>query len=51
MRATRIRGSLERLGHGTVQIALDRYSHVAGNLQREAAAALDVVLGAPNCSQ
>lgn len=35
----------ERLGHATVSITLDTYSHVLPDLQREAAAALDAVLG------
>ena len=31
----------ERLGHATVSITLDTYSHVLPDLQREAAAAMD----------
>lgn len=34
----------ERLGHATVSITLDTYSHVLPDLQREAAAALDEIL-------
>ena len=34
----------ERLGHATVSITLDTYSHVLPDMQREAAAALDDVL-------
>ena len=34
----------ERLGHATVSITLDTYSHVLPDLQREAAAALDAIL-------
>ena len=34
----------ERLGHATVSITLDTYSHVLPDMQREAAAALDGVL-------
>jgi integrase len=35
----------ERLGHATIAIALDTYSHVLPSLQREAAAKLDSLLG------
>jgi integrase len=35
----------ERLGHTTIGITLDTYSHVVGSLQREAADRLDEVLG------
>lgn len=34
----------ERLGHSSVQITLDTYSHLLPNLQREAATAIDAVL-------
>jgi integrase len=34
----------ERLGHATVSVTLDTYSHVLPDLQREAAAALDAIL-------
>ena len=34
----------ERLGHATVGITLDTYSHVLPDLQRDAAEALDSVL-------
>ena len=34
----------ERLGHATVAITLDTYSHVLPDMQRDAAAALEVVL-------
>ena len=34
----------ERLGHATVSITLDTYSHVTPDMQREAAEALDAVL-------
>ncbi len=34
----------ERLGHATVSITLDTYSHVLPDMQREAAAALDSIL-------
>ena len=35
----------ERLGHATVAITLDTYSHVMGSLQRDAAAKIDEILG------
>ena len=35
----------ERLGHATIGITLDTYSHVVGSLQREAADRLDELLG------
>lgn len=35
----------ERLGHATVSVTLDTYSHVLPDLQRDAAQALDGVLG------
>lgn len=35
----------ERLGHKTVQITLDRYSHVAAGMQEEAADVLERLLG------
>jgi hypothetical protein len=35
----------ERLGHSTIAIALDLYSHVIGTLQEDAAARLDTVFG------
>ena len=35
----------ERLGHATVAITLDTYSHVLGGLQREAADKVDELLG------
>jgi integrase len=35
----------ERLGHATIAITLDTYSHVLPSLQREAAAKLDSLLG------
>jgi integrase len=35
----------ERLGHKTVQITLDRYSHVAAGMQEEAAEVLERLLG------
>jgi integrase len=35
----------ERLGHATVAITLDTYSHVLPSLQREAADKLDALLG------
>ncbi len=35
----------ERLGHATIGITLDTYSHVVGSLQREAADQLDELLG------
>ena len=34
----------ERLGHSTVALTLDVYSHVLGSLQRDAADKLDAVL-------
>jgi integrase len=37
----------ERLGHATVAITLDVYSHVTPDLQRQAAAAVDVILARP----
>lgn len=38
--------SADMLGHATVAVTLDTYSHVTPTMQREAAAALDAVLGA-----
>ena len=38
----------ERLGHATVAITLDTYSHVLPDMQRDAAAALDAVLARPS---
>jgi len=35
----------ERLGHSSIAITLDLYSHVAGTLQEDAAARLDVAFG------
>ena len=35
----------ERLGHSTVALTLDVYSHVLGSLQRDAADRIDEVLG------
>ena len=35
----------EMLGHSTIAITLDLYSHVTPTMQREAAAVLDSVLG------
>ena len=35
----------ERLGHASVNITLDTYSHVLPGLQEAAAAALDTILG------
>lgn len=35
----------ERLGHATISITLDTYSHVLPSLQREAAEKLDALLG------
>jgi len=35
----------ERLGHSTIAITLDLYSHVIGTLQEDAAARLDTVFG------
>ncbi|MDP9266351.1 MAG: site-specific integrase [Chloroflexota bacterium] len=37
----------EMLGHSTIAITLDLYSHVTPTMQREAAAVLDSVLGGP----
>ena len=38
----------ERLGHATVAMTLDRYSHVSDSLRREAALAVQALLeGAP----
>lgn len=34
----------ERLGHASIQITLDTYSHVLPNMQRESAAKLDAML-------
>ena len=36
----------EMLGHSTIAITLDTYSHVTPTMQREAAAAMDAVLQA-----
>ena len=36
----------ETLGHSSIAITLDLYSHVTPTMQREAAAVLDSVLGA-----
>jgi integrase len=35
----------ERLGHTSIAMTLDVYSHLIPSLQREAAAKLDVILG------
>ena len=35
----------EMLGHSTIAITLDLYSHVTPTMQREAAAVMDAVLG------
>jgi len=35
----------ERLGHASLNITLDTYSHVLPGLQEAAAAALDTILG------
>ena len=35
----------ERLGHATIAITLDTYSHVVGSLQRDAADSIDEILG------
>ena len=35
----------ERLGHATIALTLDTYSHVVSGMQREAAEKLDEVLG------
>jgi integrase len=35
----------ERLGHKSIQMTLDRYSHVSMTMQEDAAAALDQLLG------
>ena len=35
----------EILGHATVTMTLDRYSHVTPDMQREAACRMDSVLG------
>ena len=40
----------ERLGHASVSLTLDTYSHVTPDLQEEAAEALDVLLKAPKRS-
>lgn len=39
------RAAAERLGHATVALVLDTYSHVLPDIQRDAAEALDSVLG------
>lgn len=36
----------ERLGHSTISITLDTYSHVLPDMQRDAAVALDAILAA-----
>ena len=36
----------ERLGHSTISITLDTYSHVLPDMQRDAAVALDAILSA-----
>jgi integrase len=35
----------ERLGHSSISITIDTYSHLMPNMQSEAAAAIDVALG------
>ena len=35
----------EMLGHATIAITLDLYSHVTPTMQRQAAAAIDEILG------
>jgi integrase len=37
----------EMLGHSTIAITLDLYSHVTANMQRQAADAIDAALGEP----
>ncbi|MEO8898698.1 MAG: tyrosine-type recombinase/integrase [Candidatus Dormibacter sp.] len=37
----------EMLGHSTIAITLDLYSHVSANMQREAADAIDAALADP----
>ena len=41
----------ERLGHATIAITLDTYSHVLPNMQQEAAAKLDALLYSPQTSE
>ena len=36
----------ERLGHASIVITLDTYSHVMPDMQREAATAIDAILAA-----
>ncbi len=38
---------MERLGHSTITLTLDTYSHMIQSLNQEAADAMDRVLGAP----
>jgi integrase len=41
----------ERLGHSTVGITLDTYSHVLPGMQEEAARKLDLALRAVRCAE
>jgi integrase len=41
----------ERLGHSTISMTLDRYSHVTESMQREAAARLDALLSAAQIAE
>jgi integrase len=38
----------ERLGHSSIAVTLDTYSHVLPGMQRQAAEALDAVIGKKN---
>jgi integrase len=40
----------ERLGHATVSLTLDTYSHVLTSMQEEAARAFDAALDLSRCS-
>jgi integrase len=41
----------ERLGHASVNITLDTYSHVLPGLQEAAAEALDAILATPRAEE
>jgi integrase len=41
----------ERLGHSTISMTLDRYSHVTESMQRDAAARFDAILEAAAASE
>jgi len=47
---THARVVMERLGHSSIRVTLDTYSHVAGGLQESVARKVDDFIGAKNQS-